>query len=113
MLIGSETLRIIFSMVRRRCDPGQRFRSTGGWRTDYTGDGGISDLYLYDLQSDTYQKLTSGREAELQPAWSPVGRAVRRGDGHARLLTLAFGLDLSEVVAMAAKSWSRNSPAEI
>ena len=38
--------------------------------------GGISDLYLYDLQSDRVEQLTNGREAELQPAWSPDGRTL-------------------------------------
>ncbi|MGZ8456053.1 MAG: peptidase S9 [Gemmatirosa sp.] len=38
--------------------------------------GGISDLYLYDLQGDRVEQLTRGREAELQPAWSPDGRTL-------------------------------------
>ena len=38
--------------------------------------GGISDLYLYDLQGDQLTQLTRGREAELQPSWSPDGRTL-------------------------------------
>lgn len=38
--------------------------------------GGISDLYLYDLEGDRVERLTTGREAELQPAWSPDGRTL-------------------------------------
>jgi hypothetical protein len=38
--------------------------------------GGISDIFLYDLQGDRLEQLTRGREAELQPTWSPDGRTL-------------------------------------
>jgi Tol biopolymer transport system component len=38
--------------------------------------GGISDLYLHDLETGTTQQLTTGRNAEIQPAWSPDGRTL-------------------------------------
>ena len=36
--------------------------------------GGISDLFLYDLQTNTLTRLTNDRYAQMQPAWSPDGR---------------------------------------
>ncbi|MES2525310.1 MAG: peptidase S9 [Gemmatimonadota bacterium] len=38
--------------------------------------GGISDLWLYDLQTGAARRLTNDREAQLQPAWSPDGRTI-------------------------------------
>lgn len=43
--------------------------------------GGVSDLYLLDVESGDVTRLTDDRYADLQPAWSP--------DGH----TLAFVTD--------------------
>ena len=38
--------------------------------------GGISDLYLIDIESGSVQQLTNDRYAELHPAWSPDGRTI-------------------------------------
>ncbi len=38
--------------------------------------GGHSDLYLYDLVTETLRQLTNDRFADLQPAWSPDGRQI-------------------------------------
>jgi WD40 repeat protein len=38
--------------------------------------GGITDLYLLDLESETLRQLTNDRYADLQPAWSPDGRTL-------------------------------------
>jgi Tol biopolymer transport system component len=38
--------------------------------------GGITDLFLYDLEKDTLQELTDGPFADLVPAWSPDGKAI-------------------------------------
>ncbi|HYW31213.1 MAG TPA: hypothetical protein VE869_06860 [Gemmatimonas sp.] len=38
--------------------------------------GGISDLWLYELESGATRRLTNDREAQLQPAWSPDGRTI-------------------------------------
>ena len=37
---------------------------------------GLTDLYVYDLQSSTMQRLTNDPYAELMPAWSPDGSSI-------------------------------------
>jgi Tol biopolymer transport system component len=37
---------------------------------------GLTDLYVYDLQTDRLTQLTDDRYAQLQPAWSPDGRSI-------------------------------------
>jgi Tol biopolymer transport system component len=36
--------------------------------------GGVSDLFTYDMSSGTLTQLTNDRYAQLQPTWSPDGR---------------------------------------
>jgi hypothetical protein len=38
--------------------------------------GGISDLYLYALETGSVQQLTNDRAAQIHPAWSPDGRLL-------------------------------------
>ena len=38
--------------------------------------GGISDLYMVDVQTEAVRQLTSDRYADLQPAFSPDGRTI-------------------------------------
>jgi Tol biopolymer transport system component len=38
--------------------------------------GGLTDLYIYDLQAGTLRKMTSDAFADLQPTWSPDGRSI-------------------------------------
>jgi len=38
--------------------------------------GGITDLYLYDLEAAEVTRLTQDKYADLQPAWSPDGRTL-------------------------------------
>ena len=38
--------------------------------------GGLTDLYIYDLQANRLRRLTTDVFAELQPAWSPDGRRI-------------------------------------
>ena len=38
--------------------------------------GGISDLYLYDLQTNTVRQLTNDKYADFQPDWSPDGMSI-------------------------------------
>jgi dipeptidyl aminopeptidase/acylaminoacyl peptidase len=39
-------------------------------------EGGISDLYLYDTETDRIERLTNDKSAQLQPQWSPDGRTL-------------------------------------
>ena len=38
--------------------------------------GGFTDLYLYDLQTDSLRALTHDAYADLEPAWSPDGKTL-------------------------------------
>ncbi|HSJ12964.1 MAG TPA: basic secretory protein-like protein [Longimicrobiales bacterium] len=38
--------------------------------------GGVTDLYLVDVETGALQQLTNDRYAELHPAWSPDGRSI-------------------------------------
>ena len=38
--------------------------------------GGLSDLFVYDLTSNTLKRMTSDGYSELHPAWSPDGRSI-------------------------------------
>lgn len=39
-------------------------------------DGGITDIFLYDLASGALEQLTNDAYADLQPQWSPDGRTL-------------------------------------
>jgi Tol biopolymer transport system component len=38
--------------------------------------GGISDLYVYDVKTETLTRLSNDRFAVLHPSWSPTGEAI-------------------------------------
>jgi hypothetical protein len=38
--------------------------------------GGLADLYLYDLETDSLRRLTNDSYTDLEPAWSPDGRKL-------------------------------------
>jgi Tol biopolymer transport system component len=38
--------------------------------------GGISDLYIYDVETEAVRQLTDDRNGDFQPAWSPDGRTI-------------------------------------
>lgn len=38
--------------------------------------GGLTDLFIYNLQTDSLRRLTHDSYAEIQPAWSPDGKAI-------------------------------------
>jgi hypothetical protein len=42
-------------------------------------DGDSSDLYVYDVESGTRTRLTSGPTQALEPAWSPDGSTIVQG----------------------------------
>lgn len=57
-----------------------------GDRIAMTGtSGGISDLYIYNLDQNNFEQLTDDRYFEMQPAWSPDGETLafvtHRGPG--------------------------------
>ncbi|HEX9729651.1 MAG TPA: DPP IV N-terminal domain-containing protein [Gemmatimonadales bacterium] len=77
---------VIFDMTRRR--EHRRIAlplhgaTTPAWSPDgtqlvFTGyDGGLSDLYLVNLDGSDLRRLTADKYADLQPAWSPDGRTI-------------------------------------
>lgn len=51
--------------------------SPDGRRIAFSGQlGGISDLFVYDLERDALERLTDDLFTEIQPAWSPDGRSI-------------------------------------
>jgi len=50
--------------------------------------GGITDIFVYDLEGGTLKKLTDDLYADLYPAWSPDGHAIA-------FVTDRFSTDLS------------------
>ncbi len=38
--------------------------------------GGLTDIFIYDLEADNLKKMTDDAFADLYPAWSPDGRAI-------------------------------------
>ena len=58
-------------------------------------DGGISNLYLYDLRKEKVRQLTNDRYAALQPTWSPDGSRLAfttdRGQNGTNFTTLKYG----------------------
>lgn len=39
-------------------------------------EGGISDLYLYNLNTEDIEKITNDKYSDIQPAWSPDGKII-------------------------------------
>jgi Tol biopolymer transport system component len=60
----------------------------------FTGmSGGLTDLYLFDLNTSMLRRLTNDAFADLQPAWSPDGRRIAFATDRfsSQLDTLAIG----------------------
>ncbi len=58
-------------------------------------EGGLSDLYLYDLDKEQVRQLTDDRYAAMQPTWSPDGSTIAfttdRGSEGTNFNTLRYG----------------------
>jgi Tol biopolymer transport system component len=52
--------------------------------------GGLSDLFLYDLELDSLERITDDQYADLQPSWSPAGNRIA-------FVTDRFSSDLGEL----------------
>jgi len=39
-------------------------------------EGGLTDLFIYDLQTDSLRRMTNDSYAEIQPSWSPDGSRI-------------------------------------
>ncbi|NOZ57039.1 MAG: peptidase S9, partial [Calditrichaeota bacterium] len=69
-------------LIRQRGFPGVGAMSSPAWSPDgrfiaFSGQkGGISDLYLWDLATDSLIQLTNDRYGQIQPAWSPDGTTI-------------------------------------
>jgi len=48
----------------------------GRWIVFSALAGGISDIYIYDLNTSTVKQMTRDAFGDLQPAWSPDGRQI-------------------------------------
>jgi Tol biopolymer transport system component len=68
--------------VEHRKVPGLEALSNIAWSPDgktmaISGQStGVSDLFLYNLETNEVRRLTGDRYADLQPAWSPDGRQI-------------------------------------
>lgn len=70
--------------------------SPDGETIAFTGlEGGISNLYLYDLDEEEVRQLTNDRYAAIQPTWSPDGSTIAfttdRGPEGTNFNTLDYG----------------------
>ncbi len=70
--------------------------SPDGKQIAFSGiDGGISDIYLLDVETNAVRQVTNDRYADLQPAWSPDGQTLAvvtdRGPEGTNFATLKFG----------------------
>jgi Tol biopolymer transport system component len=80
-------LLVIYDVVHRRVSRKIPLKTLGevlnpSWSPDGTSIvfsaiiGGLTDLYVYDLETDELRRLTNDQFADLQPAWSPDGRSI-------------------------------------
>jgi hypothetical protein len=98
---GQVQRRIAFDQIGAVSNPAW---SPDGRYLAFSGSvGGISDIFMYDLESDEMIQLTNDKFADLQPTWSPDGTTIAftsdRGPetSFERLTYSAFQLALLEV----------------
>lgn len=89
---GGITDRIKFEKVDAITNPAW---SPDGNKLAFSGsDGGYTDLYIYNFDTDSLRNLTKDAYSDLQPAWSPDGNSIAfatdRGTG-TDLQNLTFG----------------------
>ena len=76
----------IYDVESGRVSGGVKVRTVGeitslSWSSNgqiaFSGtSGGLSDLYIYDVEAERVRRMTSDRYADLQPSWSPDGRTI-------------------------------------
>jgi Tol biopolymer transport system component len=77
----------IYDVERGRTERERRFEELGEilnptWSPDGRSvafsalSGGISDLYIWDIESDSLRQITHDLYADLEPDWSPDGRSI-------------------------------------
>jgi hypothetical protein len=86
-ITAGRPLLVVYDVDRGRTEREIRVPELGeilnpGWSPDGHAivfsavSGGLTDLYVYDLGTDSLRRLTNDRFADLQPAWSPDGRTI-------------------------------------
>ncbi len=124
---GGEDVIYVYSLVRRDVVEDHRFNDLVGlrspsWSSDgrrfvFSGlsRGGQSDLYLYDRDTKSLDRLTNDRYEDTDPSWEPRGERVvfssDRGPGNGLYRNLfLFDLRTREIRVLTRGRWRDTSP---